>query len=79
MLLEPFTLRVLKAQLNLLLGPIEINQGKVILSDQVAQSIGALFLGGGPCMRDAARGEFVQRIAVAALAFVDGTNVAITG
>ena len=79
LLFQPFALCVLKAQLNLLFGPIHFNQTKVVLCDEFAQTIGAVFFGRRPSMCHAARGYFVQGIALRAAAFVDGTNVPVTG
>ena len=79
LLFQPFALCVLKAQLNLLLGPIHFNEAEVVLSDQLTQTIGAVFFGRRPCMGHAARSDFVQGIAWCAAAFVDGANVPVAG
>ena len=77
--LEPFALRILKAQLNLFLRPIEVNQGKVILRDQLTEAVRAGLIGIGPGVRHATGGELIQGVVGVGFAFVDSTNVSITG
>ena len=78
LLFQPFALCVLEAQLNLLPSPIHFNEAKVVLCDEIAQTIGAVFFGRRPSMGHAARGDFVQGIALCATAFVNGANVPVT-